>query len=183
MERRTELSLAEWAVLALVDEVPRHGYEVAAELAPDRPLGHIWTVRRPAVYRALERLSALGHVEARRTEPGDAAPPRTIYGATRRGRRQLRRWLREPVPHLRDVRSALLLKLLLAERLGVPTAPLVDAQRRRFAPLVEERTTPASGADPVARWRHHVAGAVAAFLDELAGDGAPADRSWTADRP
>lgn len=171
MDRRRELSLAEWVVLALVAEAPRHGYEVASELAPQRHLGHIWTLRRAAVYRALERLSDLGHVEPRRTEPGDAAPPRTVYGATRRGRSALGRWLREPVPHLRDVRSALLLKLVLAGRLGVPTAPLVEAQRDRFAPLVQAHAEAPTDADPVLLWRRHAARAVAEFLDELAAGG------------
>lgn len=167
--RRPQLSLSEWVVLGLVTEAPRHGYDVAAELAPGRSLGEIWTLPRPGVYRALDRLEALGHVEPRRTEPGDAAPPRTVYGATRRGRAVLRRWLVEPVAHLRDVRSALLLKLVLAERLGVPTRPLVDAQRVHFSPLLERRADAPMPSDPVALWRRHAARAVGAFLDELAG--------------
>lgn len=168
MDRRPQLSLSEWVVLALVAEAPRHGYDVAAELAPGRELGEIWTLPRPGVYRALDRLEALGHVEPRRTEPGAAAPPRTVYGATRRGRAALRRWLVEPVAHLRDVRSALLLKLVLAERLSVPTRPLVDAQRAHFAPLLARLSDAPAPTDPVARWRRHAARAVSAFLDELA---------------
>ena len=118
VERRAELSLSEWAVLGVLVERPRHGYDIAAALSPDAAVGRAWRVRRQLVYRALERLEALALVEPRRTEPGAAAPPRTVYGPTRRGRATLHRWLDTPVDHLRDVRSALLLKLVLLEALG-----------------------------------------------------------------
>lgn len=169
MDRRPELSLHEWVVLALVAEAPRHGYDVAAEAAPTGPLGAVWTVPRPAVYRALARLEDLGHVRARRTETGAGAPPRTVYGASRTGRAALRRWLAEPVEHLRDVRSTLLVKLVLGPRLGVAPGELVRAQRRRFAPLVARRSGDGPSTDPVELWRRHAALAVDAFLADLGG--------------
>ena len=169
MARRSSLSLNEWAVLGLVVETPRHGYDIAGELAPDAPVGEAWTLPRHAVYRALERLEALGHVEARRTEAGDAAPPRTVFGATAKGRRALRTWLRTPVDHVRDVRSALLLKLLLCERRGEPVDELVAAQRAAFAPLVD-RAAEVGDHDVIGRWRRHAVLAVDAFLAELAED-------------
>lgn len=167
MDRRASLSLNEWAVLGLLVEEPRHGYDVAAALRPSAPLGAAWRVDRQFVYRALERLEALGLAEARRTEPSGAGPPRTVYGPTRRGRSALRRWLDAPVEHLRDVRSALLLKLVLLDRLDLARQPLVDAQRAAFEPLLaEHRAAPAPG-DVVAAWRHHSAAAVASFLGSL----------------
>jgi DNA-binding PadR family transcriptional regulator len=173
VERRSTLSLTEWTTLGLLAERPRHGYDIAAELHPDAPLGQVWHAPRHAVYRALERLTGLGHVETRRTEAGDAAPRRTVYGTTPRGRRMLHDWLDTPVEHLRDVRSALLLKLTIAERLDHPTATLVERQRTRFDPLLDARTelSPArEPIDPVDRWRHHAARAIDAFLRELADE-------------
>jgi DNA-binding PadR family transcriptional regulator len=151
----------------LVDRA-RHGYDIAAELKPGTEVGDVWRVTRQLVYRALERLEALELVEPRRTEPGDAAPPRTVYGPTRRGRSQLRSWLVTPVDHLRDVRSALLLKLVLLERLGMDPEPLLRAQRAAFAPLIERLRSEPSDEEVVARWRRHSAAAVLAFLDSLA---------------
>ncbi len=168
MERRPTLSLNEWAVLGVLVESPRHGYDVAAELRAGTPLGEVWRVGRPLVYRALDRLDALGLVEPRRHEPGDAGPPRTVHGPTRKGRAWLRRWLATPVAHLRDIRSELLLKLVLADRLGVDRGPLLAAQRQALADPVADRTTRRPPArDPVALWRHHAALAAAAFLDDL----------------
>lgn len=169
MERRASLSLNEWAVLACLVERPRHGYEIAAELAPDTELGAVWRVSRPLVYRALERLEAVGLAECRHSEAGSGGPRRQVYGPRRHGRERLARWLAEPVDHPRDVRGALLLKLVVAGRLGVDVAPLVAAQRARFAPILAALATAPPAGDAVALWRHHSGAAVAAFLADLAG--------------
>ncbi len=145
---------------------PRHGYDIAAEMRPGGPIGTTWRLSRQLVYRALERLDALGLAEPRRTEPSGAGPPRTVYGPTRRGRTELRKWLTMPVEHLRDVRSALLLKLVLIERLGADRTELVRAQRATFAPLLDELGS-AQRDDVVTLWRHHSAAAVATFLDAI----------------
>lgn len=160
-------SLNEWAVLGVLVGGPRHGYDIAAELRPGTPIGDAWRLSRQLVYRALDRLTAMGYAEERRSEPGDAGPTRIVYGATRRGRAALRRWLDTPVEHLRDVRSALLLKLLLIDRLGLERAPLVGAQRRAFEPALDRHRGAVGADDVVALWRHHSAAAVAAFLTSL----------------
>src|SRR5919106_272812 len=147
---------------------PRHGYDIAAELRPDTDIGQVWRVSRQLVYRALDRLAALGLIEPRRHEPGDAGPRRTVYAPSRRGRSALRRWLAQPVDHLRDVRGALLLKLVLARRLGVDTGELVAAQRDRFTDQLAALAPRPPAGDAVAAWRHHSAAAVEAFLDDLA---------------
>src|SRR5204862_518975 len=71
-------------------------------------------------------------IAPRGSEPG-AGPPRTIWGATPRGRRASSAWLRAPVPHPRDMRTAFLLKL----ELGAPAAELARAQLAVFAPVFE----------------------------------------------
>ena len=170
MDRRPSLSLNEWAVLGLLVDSPRHGYEIAGELRPDAEIGEVWRLNRQVVYRAIERLGALGMVEPRRQEPGEGGPPRTVYGATDRGRDELGRWLATPVDHLRDVRGALLLKLTLGRRLGVDPRALVESQRRTFAGHLAALSEPPRPDDAVGLWRHHSARAVAAFLDDLLGD-------------
>jgi DNA-binding PadR family transcriptional regulator len=173
MQRRPKLSLNEWAVLGVLADAPTHGYDIASALGPDTPIGDAWRLNRQLVYRALERLEALGLVEPRRTEPGDAGPPRTIYGITRRGRSELRTWLDTPVEHLRDVRGALLLKLVVLEHLGLPHTALVHAQLDAFEHLLEERQATPRPDDVIATWRHHSANAIAAFLHDIAHERAP----------
>lgn len=167
VERRPTLSLNEWAVLGVLVDKPRHGYDIAAELRSGRPIGDAWRLSRQLVYRALERLEALGLAEPRRTEASDTGPPRTVYGATRRGRAALRTWLTTPVTHLRDVRSSLLLKLVLLEWLGLDRSELVCAQQTEFATLLDQRLPEPPDDDVIGIWRHQSARSVAAFLDAL----------------
>jgi DNA-binding PadR family transcriptional regulator len=176
VDRRPTLSLNEWAVLGVLVERARHGYDIAAELRPGTEIGDVWRLSRQLVYRALERLEDLGLVEPRRTEPSDLGPPRTVYGPTRRGRTAVRAWLTTPVEHLRDVRSALLLKLVLTERLGLDHRDLVRAQQRAFGPVIDQLAEVPRPDRIVALWRHHSAAAAAAFLDQLSHPPArPAD--------
>ncbi|MGE3619517.1 MAG: hypothetical protein AB7L84_03550, partial [Acidimicrobiia bacterium] len=65
-------------------------------------------------------------------------------------------------------RSALLLKLVLLDLLGMDRAPLVDAQRAAFADLLRDRSHRGDPGDVVASWRRYSARAVNAFLDSLA---------------
>jgi PadR family transcriptional regulator AphA len=176
MERRETLSLNEWAVLACLVERPRHGYDIALALAPDAEIGIVWRVPRQLVYRALDRLAALGLAEPHGAEPGAGGPPRQVVGATVAGRDRLVAWVHEPVDHLRDVRGALLLKLVAARRLGVDVSPLIVAQRHRLGPALAALSAPPPASDPVGLWRYHSAAAVRAFLDDLDDLVGPDDR-------
>jgi DNA-binding PadR family transcriptional regulator len=167
VERRPTLSINEWAVLGVLVDKARHGYDIAAELQPGTPIGDAWQLTRQLVYRALERLVALGLAEPDRTEPSSAGPPRTIYGPTDLGHATLDAWLVTPVEHVREIRNGFLLKLLIAERLGRDRRELVRAQREALADLLERLTAPAPNDDVVALWRHHSAAAVDAFLAAL----------------
>lgn len=163
-----DLSLNEWVVLALLAEGPAHGFALARELEAGSDLGRILTVRRPLVYRALDRVVTAGLAEPHHTEPGTAGPNRTVHVVTTTGRRAVRRWLDRPVDHVRDLRIEFLAKLRLRARSGRDPAELVVAQRRALADTLEGLLALEDGADEVDLWRHHNAAAVAAFLDDLA---------------
>jgi len=168
------MSLSDWVVLAVIAEEPRHGFSVARELAPDAPIGQVWTVRRPLVYRALEYLSGDRLIEASRTEPGTQGPHRTVYRTTRAGRARLARWLDAPVEHPRDVRSELLVKFVLRARRGEALTPLARCQLELFAPVTDGLTRAArraTGADRVvARWRLESTRAITRTLDAIIAD-------------
>jgi len=167
VQRRPTLSLNEWAVLGLLAEQPRHGYDIAAELEPGSEVGEVWRLPRALVYRAIGRLESLGLVEPEGTEPGRGGPPRTVHGATPEGAERFRAWLDVPVEHLRDLRSSFLLKLVLARRAGVDTTELVRAQRARLAGQLAALAEPPPPGDAVALWRHHSARAAEEFLAAL----------------
>jgi DNA-binding PadR family transcriptional regulator len=171
------LGLAEWIVLAVIDERPAHGFAVAALTARDGELGRVWHVPRPLVYRALGRLE-----DARLIVPGDSeaglGPKRTPYRCTSTGRDRLATWLETPVHHVRDVRSEFLIKLALHERRGSDPGLLVAAQRRVLVPITEalavERAE-CTGFDAVLlAWRESSALAVLGFLGQI-GAAVPAE--------
>lgn len=170
MNRRgNELSTAEWAVLALVAEQPTHGFAVAREMNADGAVGQVWSLSRPLVYRAIELLQGEGLIEERGIARATRGPQRTMLAATRRGRRQLARWLEEPVDHVRDVRSLLLLKLLFLHRRDADPGPLLEAQLAQMRPLAESlrlKIERADGFDAVlAIWRSEAAAATVRFLE------------------
>lgn len=135
--RNSDLSPGEWAVLALVAERPTHGWAVARALSPGGKIGAVWTFPRALVYRALDTLLAAGLIEEKGVEAGTGGPRRTIVGVTRAGRDRVRRWLAEPVGHVRDARSLLLLKLVFTRRAGRDTRPLLVAQQAALAAIEE----------------------------------------------
>ncbi|MDQ1516410.1 MAG: hypothetical protein QOE80_2240 [Actinomycetota bacterium] len=164
------LSLTEWVVLAVLSEAPSHGFAVARTLSRATPLGEVWTVPRPLVYRALGRLEEQGMIVTAGEEPGDPGPTRMVYQATGKGRKAVAQWRGEPVQHLRDVRSALLAKVLLRQRARESLGPLVAAQRAAFDPLFQrlsDQFHEGEGSRVVASWRYESSQAVARLLDHL----------------
>jgi DNA-binding PadR family transcriptional regulator len=162
-----ELSLTEHAVLGVLAEGPTHGFAIARELGGEADLGRVFTVRRPLVYRALDRLVEADLAKTLHVEAGDAGPNRVVHRATRRGTTLVRRWLDEPVAHVRDLRLELMLKLALLARSGRSAGDLVRRQRESLQPTLAALEAAASQ-DPVEMWRRHNAQAADAYLAELA---------------
>ena len=166
MARTDELLLGEWACLGILAQGPAHGFAVAKRLAPDGDVGRVWSLSRALTYRALDQLVEGGQIRAVGEEPGKAGGVRTVLAPTRSGRAQLKKWLVTPAAHLRDVRSELLLKLVLADGLEVDTRPLLLAQREQVASIAAARAND-DPHDVVVLWRRESAGAVVRFLDAL----------------
>ena len=168
---QTDLSPAEWASLALLAEQPAHGFAVARALAPGGEVGRVWSCSRPLVYRALGVLTETGLIEERGSEPSSTGPRRKVLGATRSGRREVERWLREPAAHVRDLRSDLMLKLLFLSRRSADASDLLLRQHAALQPLVEgleDGVARAEGFDRVLYlWRLESARAALRFVEEV----------------
>ncbi|GAA0252668.1 PadR family transcriptional regulator [Cryptosporangium japonicum] len=165
------LSLPEWIVLTLVDEHPTHGFAIATLTAAQNDVGRAWHVPRPIVYRCVDRLVDLGLVRRDATEAGDRGPRRSMLSSTAEGTSAVRTWLRQPVAHVRDLRSELLVKLALRLRRDLPPDELVAAQQRALAPVrdaLENQRQHAEGFGAVlAGWRVENVNAALRFLDSL----------------
>jgi len=164
------LSLAEWVVLALVAERPTHGFPIATLTASGGELGRIWQIPRPVVYRALSRLAESDLITEDSSERG-RGPQRTVYAVTPAGRQAVRRWLRTPVEHVRDVRSHLLMKLALLHRSGADPTDLLRQQQAVLVPIAAamtaERPPPVGFEATLLAWRRANAAAAISFLADV----------------
>ena len=171
--RTTEqLLLGEWACLGILYPTPTHGFAIAARLKPNGDVGRVWSLSRALTYRSLDQLAQRDYIRPIGEEPGIAGGNRTILRATRTGRAQLRKWLATPVVHLRDLRSELLLKLIIAEICEIDVAPMLDRQRVHIVRLADviNADLDTEPADVVALWRSESSSAALRFLDRLPGD-------------
>lgn len=163
-----ELLLGEWACLGIVAVTPVHGFAVAQRLRPEGDLGRVWSLSRALTYRALDQLVARQLLATAGSEPGKAGGQRTLLAITPHGRSLLDGWLAEPVRHLRDLRSELLLKLLLCRANDVDPTPLLVRQREVVQQMAGALAAPAAD-DVVGLWRHEASQAAVRFVDRLLG--------------
>jgi DNA-binding PadR family transcriptional regulator len=164
-----QLLLGEWACLGILYPAPCHGFAIAARLKPGGDVGRVWSLSRALTYRSIDQLTTRGFVHPVGEEPGIAGGNRTILAATRTGRAQLRRWLATPVVHLRDLRSELLLKLIIADLCDIDIAPMLEPQRHHIAAMAEALAAQIdeSPGDVVTLWRSEASDAALRFLDRL----------------
>ncbi len=168
------LSLNDLAILGVIGEGQTHGWAVTQALAPDGPLGRIWTVNRPLVYRSIALLIERGLIVEVGAEPGLRGPQRVIVRISPSGRRTLSRWLERPVDHVREIRTEFLLKIAFLERSGRGSGAVGASAGRSARPRVRcalrrAGTRQDDLEDVLARWRFHSATAAQQFLAELAG--------------
>lgn len=166
--REIPLSLGDWCVMVVLAEQPRHGFAVGRELSSVTPLGLIWRVAHPQVYRAIDRLVAHGLAEMGAAEPGDG-PNRRVVTLTDDGRELVTDWVTTPVDRLRNMRSALLVKLVACRRLALDGPVLLDRQAEVIAEiergLLDDLATTHDDLRVALLWRHASAEAAQRFLD------------------
>ena len=165
-----DLLLGEWACLGLLYKKPSHGFAIAARLKPGSDIGRIWSLTRPLTYRALEQLQIHGYIEESGEEAGLAGGNRTLLTITKPGRAIFRTWINTPVVHLRDMRSELLLKLILADECGINLTEMLKTQRKNIKILqrnIESSLENSNKNDAVLVWRREIAEATLRFIDSL----------------
>jgi len=124
---------ARHALLGLLLDGPRHGYDLARAFGPTTPLGAVVFLGSSHLYALLSQLERDDLVKGAREEHG-SRPPRRVYNLTESGRATVLHWLAEPVQRPRDVLLDFPLKLYLAQKHD-PThvAELLIRQRAVFA--------------------------------------------------
>jgi DNA-binding PadR family transcriptional regulator len=154
---------------------------LARQLAPTGELGSIWSLTRPLVYRSLEILESRELIVPAGSEPGVRGPNRTIFRATAAGHEAVALWLSEPVEHVREGRSLLLLKLVFAQRNCIDPRPMLHAQREGIEEAIgalEERIDGSDGTDAILlRFRLESSRALERFIDAVLAELEPQARA------
>ena len=162
---KQDAQLARDVVLALIVQQPRHGWALHEELAPTGEIGRAWTLSRQLVYRAIDTLEADGLVKRAQPKDGGGAD-KVIISPTAKGKSHITAWLNQPVEHLRDVRTELVVKIMLRERSGLPATTFLRQQRDALTPVLQSIESSPSDT-PVNMWRRESASAVKRFLTRL----------------
>ena len=165
---RQDAQLARNVVLALVVHTPRHGWAIHEELSPTGDIGRAWTLSRQLVYRAIDTLVEDGLVK-RATPKDGGGGDKVIISPTAAGKRTAMLWLDSPVTHLRDVRTELVLKVMLREKMKMPLDSFLSLQHEVFDPLIASINKDSSSS-PVNLWRKESANAVKRYLSRLERD-------------
>jgi DNA-binding PadR family transcriptional regulator len=125
------------ALLGLLEERPRHGYELK-RLYDDR-FGGSQPLKFGQVYTTLARLRRDGLIDIAAVETG-GGPERKLYLVTPTGVADLERWLSEAEPPEAFGRKVLFAKVVLALMSGRPAADILDAQRAAHLVRMRELT-------------------------------------------
>ncbi len=135
------------AILGLLADHPRHGYELRAAFEALAGGEALWAVKPAQVYTTLARLEEGGLV-VQESVAQHGGPEKRIYGLTPAGRAELAGWFESGVPaeHQRD---EFFIKLLLS--ISNDTADpyrVVQAQRNRLYQELHDLTVRRNRANP-----------------------------------
>src|SRR5436190_13101027 len=108
---RTERGSVQNAVLALLSQRSRHGYELRDLF--EAALGGHWELNSGQIYSSLERLARDGLVVEEAIER-DGGPDKRLWTLTEQGKKELAIWFDSPVPREYRLRDEFYLKLILA---------------------------------------------------------------------
>ncbi|HEY3111805.1 MAG TPA: PadR family transcriptional regulator [Chloroflexota bacterium] len=149
MARRARpLGAADYAILGLLGEHPRHGYELAEAFRPSGDLAAVCGMPLNVLYAQVHRLEGFELI-AGTAEPVGPNRERTVLHLTEAGRGAFREWLDRPVERMREIRQDFLLKLYFSQRdAGHDTPRLLDAQIERCQAYLAERVRERAKAPP-----------------------------------
>jgi DNA-binding PadR family transcriptional regulator len=141
------------AILGLLAQKPRHGYELRAAFSAVVG-GANWDVKPAQIYTTLERLQESGLVQTKSDLGEGREPDRRIYAITRDGRGALKEWFADGVPteHQRD---EFFVKLMIGLVSGeADPSKIIQTQRARLYQELHDATTQRDIYDPHSEMAH-----------------------------
>lgn len=146
LKPKTERGSVQNALLALLSQRPRHGYELKDLF--EAALGGNWELNSGQIYSSLDRLARDALVVQEGIEKG-GGPDKRLWALTDLGRQELANWLASPVPRDYRLRDELYLKLMLTLVVEPGKArQVLMVQRRELFQELHELTTRRNLLDP-----------------------------------
>jgi DNA-binding PadR family transcriptional regulator len=143
---KTERGSVQKALLALLFERPRHGYELRDLF--QAALGGHWELNSGQIYSSLDRLARDGLVVQKSIEKG-GGPEKRLWALTDEGKEELASWFDSPVPRDYRLRDEFYLKLMLALMTQpAQTRKVLMAQRRELFHELHDLTVRRNTLDP-----------------------------------
>src|SRR5262245_2081504 len=137
--RARPLGAADYAILGLLREQPRHGYELAEFFREGGALAAVCGMPLNVLYAQVHRLERF-RLLAGTPEAAGGTRLRTILHPTPAGEGVFLAWLDQPVGRMREVRQDFLLKLYFSRRDPAhDTLRLLDAQIARCEEYLADR--------------------------------------------
>jgi DNA-binding PadR family transcriptional regulator len=148
---RTERGPVQNALLALLFERSRHGYELRDLFQAS--LGGNWELNSGQIYSSLDRLERDGLVVEEGIERG-GGPDKRLWTLTEAGKVELAGWFNSPIPRDYRLRDELYLKLMMAlVTRSASISRVLVAQRRELFRELHDLTNRRNDLDP----RHQLA--------------------------
>lgn len=152
---QTPLS-TEYILLGFAAQRPVHGYDLHKQISSLEGISSIWHVKQSQLYALLDKLEALGYLQAE-AAPGAAFAPRKEYHLTAAGREAFERWMVSPVSHPRQMRQDFLARLYFARLAGgTAAAQLIEAQHAAALTWQSELSARIAGAGEAAGFQRTV---------------------------
>jgi DNA-binding PadR family transcriptional regulator len=163
------LGAADYAIMGLLRERPRHGYELAEAFRPGGDLASVCGMPNNVLYAQIHRLERFRLI-AGTPEPIGTTRLRTVLRLTPAGERAFLAWLDQPVGRMREVRQDFLIKLYFSRRIpSNDTAGLLDRQIEACEGYLAERVRERRAAPP---------GSFEELLGQMRVSGARATLDW-----
>jgi DNA-binding PadR family transcriptional regulator len=140
------------ALLGLLSQRPRHGYELRAAFEALVGGEELWDVKPAQIYTTLARLEESGLIRQEQIEQ-DSGPEKRVYALTDAGQAELAAWFESGIEsdHQRDEFYVKLMLSLAADGAGSPGAGpyrVIHAQRSRLYQELHDLTARRTRSDP-----------------------------------
>ena len=148
--------------------------QVAAEVNESTALTGVDVESLRATWQSADTLEQRELIRPAGTVPSRSGPQRTIREVTPSGARAVTDWLNEPVSHVRDARSLLMLKLLFINRRLGDATPLLHAQREQLSAQADRLAAAVDESEGFDRtlllWRFYSTTAAIQFTETMLSD-------------